>query len=335
MPAHPLTTAPQSALDQGRPRFGTYQGLVGQADWTQLKAPYQRSWWWRLFHHKQWQYAAIFTSEIALGMAVVHIGYASNGFLYLFDRRDKRMLVDRSQVMPVGSKIQVGLPGEGADTYFRASGLEMRLERPLGSTRFQLTATSHDGLEVEAELDMALAPPPMTAIAPIPKAVANCTQKHACIPVSGQLRFGDRHYNLADGIATLDHTNGLLARETSWRWASGHSAAIGFNLVDGFNDNIENVLWLGGELFSVGEARFAFDVAAPLKPWRITTVDGLLDLTFTPEGMRQKDENLIVALSRYVQPIGTFSGTLRTRPDGSSITLSDIPGVTEDHQARW
>ena len=42
---------------------------------------------------------------------------------------------------------------------------------------------------------------------------------------------------------------------------------------------------------------------------------------------------LIVAKSRYVQPIGTFSGTLRL--PGGEVAVADLVGVTEDHAARW
>lgn len=327
--------APLAAIERGEPRFGTYQGLVGRPDWRQLTGDYHRSAWWRFCHHKQWQYVALFTPRLVLGMAVVDVGYAANGFLYLFDRQAKKMLVDRSKILPPSEKARVGLPGEGARTSFQARGLHISLARPRGSSLFALQATTQDKLAVEAELDLSNAPVPLTAIAPIPHGVANCTQKHACIPVRGHLTFQGQRHDLSEGVATLDHTDGLLARETSWRWASGHSRDLGFNLVDGFNANCENVAWVGGELFQLGAAHFSFDPLDPLSPWRITTEDGLLELQFKPEGLRRKNEDLLVALSRYIQPIGCFEGRLRTRPDGPWLALSGIPGVTEDHQARW
>jgi len=58
-----------------------------------------------------------------------------------------------------------------------------------------------------------------------------------------------------------------------------------------------------------------------------------VDLTFHPEGERRQDKDLIVAASRYVQPIGVFRGTLRCCD--AEIAVDDLPGVTEDHRARW
>lgn len=331
---HPLPVAPSQAIVQGEPQFGLYQGTVGLPNWRSLTGAFQKSGWWRFAHHKQWHYAALMTPELMLGLAVVNVGYAANGFLYLFDRQAKRMLVNRSQVMPP-FLARVGLPAEGADTRFRAPGLNIALTRRPGSPLFQLEVQGGDGLQVAAELDMSEAPAPFTAIARIPEGVANCTQKFGCIPIRGEIRLGDRHFDLGGGNGTLDHTNGLLARDTRWRWASGHSRRFGFNLVEGFNDEIENVLWLDGDLVQVGRVRFAFDPQAPMAPWRITSPDGRVDLTFQPEGLRHKHEDLMVAMSRYIQPVGSFSGTLRATPEGPAFAIQDVTGVTEDHQARW
>jgi len=39
--------------------------------------------------------------------------------------------------------------------------------------------------------------------------------------------------------------------------------------------------------------------------------------------------DLKLILSRYLQPFGTFSG----RIDG--VAIEAVPGITEDHTARW
>ena len=64
-------------------------------------------------------------------------------------------------------------------------------------------------------------------------------------------------------------------------------------------------------------------------PWRIRSEDGRVDLTFTPEGYRAQTIDLKVISSRYLQPFGTFSGQI----DG--VAIEGLPGVTEDHAARW
>jgi hypothetical protein len=73
--------------------------------------------------------------------------------------------------------------------------------------------------------------------------------------------------------------------------------------------------------------RFEFDPQAPLSAWRIR--GDAVDLTFKPEGLRAKTTDLKVILSRYIQPFGTFEGTIL------GAAVSGVCGVTEDHSARW
>jgi hypothetical protein len=62
--------------------------------------------------------------------------------------------------------------------------------------------------------------------------------------------------------------------------------------------------------------------------------DGGLDFVFTPEGRRAQNIDLKVVASRYVQPFGTFRGHV-TAASGERIVIEALPGVTEEHAARW
>jgi len=155
-----------------------------------------------------------------------------------------------------------------------------------------------------------------------------------CLPARGSAAAAGTRFDLAGTFAGFDHTCGLLARETSWRWAAASSATIGFNLVQGFNGEVENGVWLDGRLLKVGAAEFRYDQRATMAPWRIRTVDGVVDLEFKPEGERREDKNMVIAASRYVQPIGTFRGTIKP-PGAKARAVADLLGVTEDHDAKW
>jgi hypothetical protein len=149
------------------------------------------------------------------------------------------------------------------------------------------------------------------------------------------VRIGARRIGLDGGVASVDYSNGLLARATDWRWACAHSLELGFNLQAGYFGANENALWLDGKIIPLAAARFGFDPGDVLAPWHVSTADGLLDLHFTPEGARREDKNLLVAASHYVQPIGTFSGTVRAGPGAPSVAIKQLVGVAEDHRSRW
>ncbi|TFV93745.1 DUF2804 family protein, partial [Oxalobacteraceae bacterium OM1] len=72
-----------------------------------------------------------------------------------------------------------------------------------------------------------------------------------------------------------------------------------------------------------------------LAPWHVQTDDDCLDLHFQPEGARREDKNLVIAASRYVQPIGSFSGWVRADRTAPMRRVERLAGVTEDHRARW
>jgi hypothetical protein len=279
---------------------------------------------WRLAHAKRWHYVSIAGPRAVAAVAVVDVGYAANAFVYVFDRATRTLIADRSFLGVPGLQGKVS-PGPRGSSRFSGGGalLEIEPRRVLARA---------PGLELEVELDPAPFPT-LCAIAKIEGGVANCTHKTVGLPARGHALCAGVRIDLDGHTGAVDHTNGLLARETTWRWASAARPDLGLNLVQGFNGAVENVVWHGGRVHPVGPVDIVYDAGSTLGAWRIRGHDGAVDLTFKPEGERRQDKNLIVAASRYVQPIGVFSGTLRL--PGGEIAVADLAGVTEDHQARW
>jgi hypothetical protein len=110
----------------------------------------------------------------------------------------------------------------------------------------------------------------------------------------------------------------------------GHS--FGLNLTADFNNSLENAVWVNGRRVVLGTALFRYESATPLKPWHLSTVEGVLDLWFVPEGLREDSINLGALESRFQQPFGRFEGTLRL--DGRTMRVTGS-GVTEQHWASW
>jgi hypothetical protein len=196
------------------------------------------------------------------------------------------------------------------------------------------------GIELSAELDAAAAPPAVTAVARVgdDDGLVNTTQKRALLAARGALRVGDFRRELRAALAGYDYTHGLLARRTIWRWAFGlgHATSgekVGFNLVQGFVGEPECAAWIDGEVFPLREGRFAFDAHHPLSHWRVATADGGVDLRFKPGGMHAERKNLGLVASRFVQPAGVYTGTLRV--GGRELVLGRVLGVTEDQDVLW
>lgn len=327
---------PIEVVVDGKPATGRYAGSLTEIDWSGLTGEFHRSALWRRFHHKRWHYVGIATEQCFIGVAIVDIGWTNAAFAYLFDRQSKTLLADFSQDgLPFLTARVSNQPTNGALSWFKHSGGTLRYEHVAGE-RYRLTVQTRTGLKIDARIDQTGAAPFLAAIGPVPQGgCAHSTVKSSALEVKGTATAGGQSFRLDDGVASFDYSNGLLARDTEWRWASAHSRAVGFNLQHGYFGNYENVLWLDGALIPLGQARFEFDAKQPLAPWHVSTDDGLLDLTFQPEGARQESKNLLVAASYYIQPIGTFNGTVKAAPDAPPRRVDQLVGVTEDHRSRW
>jgi hypothetical protein len=333
----PLQPAPARLVEGGAPLEGIWSGAPRDAGFAGLAGEYARGFLERHLVEKRWQALFLATPQAMISLAIVDAGYLSSGILSVFDRGARRMLIDSNPVLPPLFASVGDEPNEGMRALLSGPRIGARIERSGG----RILATARWG---NAALDLALdargAPPAMSAAARLGPGRFNFTQKLVGLAAEGEIRVGNARFLARGEPAGLDFTHGYLARDTSWRWAFASARQggrlIGFNLSEGFMDAGagENALWVDGAPCSVGPVRFEFDPSAPLAPWRIRGGDGSVDLTFQPEGYRSQSVNLKVVVSKYVQPFGVFSGYVTTT-SGDRLTLDSLPGVTEDHTARW
>jgi hypothetical protein len=139
-----------------------------------------------------------------------------------------------------------------------------------------------------------------------------------------------------DGVAVelrglVDDSAGYHARDTAWAWSAGvgedaAGRALAWNLVTGVHDaptDSERTLWIDGAAREVPAGRFADDLSAIAWPSGAR-------LEFAEEARRARTEDYKIFASDYVQPFGTFRGTM---PGGVEVARGW--GVMERHRARW
>jgi hypothetical protein len=329
--ASELPEAPARLVgDDGLPRFGLYAGSLADASFATLKdipGALQR----RLIE-KKWQYAFVATPEMMLAIAVIDCGYLASGICAVFDRGSRRLLVNENPVLPSICASVGEVPGDGLSARLMGPAIRARIQQVSGKISIQ-AAWAH--ADVDLTLDANRAPPPLTAIAEVgAPGRFDFTQKTVLIPAEGEVRAGNIRFPVQGQLAGLDFTHGFLARETRWRWAFATGRAgsrlLAFNFSEGFlGGEGENAVWIDGEPLAVGPVEFSFQPDAPQAPWRVRSENGGVDLTFQPEGHRAQKVDLKLISSRYVQPFGTFSGSLQ------GIAVEGLPGVAEDHAALW
>ncbi|QGZ38689.1 uncharacterized protein DUF2804 [Pseudoduganella flava] len=311
----------------GMPALGRHAGTLRGCDWHRLAPPYARGALWRRLHHKRWHYAALASDQMFCAVAIVDVGWMTTCFAYAFDRADGDMMANFSQDgLPGRFSATLAEDGAGTSTFGRAG-----VYIDLGPQGLSLRSP---WLEVDASFAAPTAPA-LVASGVVAGGGVHATQKTGGLALTGEVRTWRNEYSLDGGTASIDYSNGLLPRETAWRWASGHDLDVGFNVQAGYFGANENALWLDGAVHPLAPARFVYDAKDPLEPWRIFTEDDCLDLVFTPVAARREQRNLRIAASRYVQPLGTFTGWVRSAPDAPRRIVTQLAGVTEQHFARW
>jgi hypothetical protein len=296
----------------------------------------------RVAHEKRWIYAAVAAGDLFLGVAIIKLGYASSAFAFAFDRASGRMLADVSLLGPAFFASVNGAPREGASSRFSSSPLSQGVlswERAPGASAFSLAVRAGD-VVVNARLSAAGAPPPIGVIADLGSpGLVNATEKGALLAVTGDATIAGRRFKLDGGLGGYDYTHGYLPRHTAWKWAfllgrAESGERVGLNLVEGFVGEPECALWIDGALHPLAEGRFTFDPQRPMDPWQVRTADDSVDLRFEPGGIHQEHKNLGVITSRFIQPVGCFSGTIRI-PGRAPLILSRALGVVEDQDVLW
>ncbi|MBV6494576.1 MAG: hypothetical protein LDLANPLL_02609 [Turneriella sp.] len=308
----------------GSRHYGLYEGLI--ADTT------TRAWDFstrlttrRRLERKAWIYLGFFSRDFYMGIAIVDAGYIAQAFSYVYIPAEKFFVEDKT-MLPMGfaSNFDATL----ADSW-RLGRYEILPdnERIIVNFRgaYDLSAVfyrKHNGL---------------STIAPADKRPFHFTYKEMELPCEGEFLCGDRRQKFAGAFGVLDYSKGYPARKTHWNWLSmvgktetGKSLAV--NLVDNFNEGIENALWLDGHPQSLSSAHFHFLRPADKSVWRILTRDNVFETRFRPFGARGENLNLGLLRSNFVQPYGIFDGQIKIADVYEKFTGY---GVTEDHLAWW
>ena len=175
-------------------------------------------------------------------------------------------------------------------------------------------------------------------------------QKINLMHAEGYVQMGERGYTLGDSpkdMGLLDWGRGVWTYKNTWYWSSLNTVLedgrkFGFNLGYGFGDTsaaTENMLFVDGIADKLEQVLFDIPKSEEgeydyLSPWRITSPDDRIDLTFTPILNRAASLNVGLLASDQNQVFGKFSGTVLLA-NGEPISLSEAVGFAERVFNKW
>lgn len=302
---------------------------------------------WKNFRLKEWQHYGIITPTHYFGFVIFDAKFTAASFFYVYDRlagqRFEHVRQGRADVLRVAGQMYDDL------SLFQTDGYRLRFEnhldrgfhRILPDIREKRDCPAVKGeIIVHEDLD---AVEPLVQVSPVTPVRPFYTHK-AAVPASGVIRIGSEEILLEKSvcIALIDEQKTYYPYSSFWKWGTAavrtpEGKIMAFNLCRNMiaddEDFNENCFWRDGRIFFLKAARFEFgDV---VKPWKMKTTDGRLDLSFVPSGERAGKMNIAGLIrSDFHQPFGLYNGVFRDE-SGVDYPVCDFFGLAEYHETRY
>jgi hypothetical protein len=306
--------------------FGVYDDLITNVD----TSVYDKQGFVtkkRRTERKAWVFFGVFSPDLICGIAIVDAGMVATAFSYFYSLKDGVFEEDKTTV-PLGFANDFN---PNLNSEWKLGNYQIITEN--GKMKLQYTGKYKMFIEAENNANGASIVAPSNVGRPF-----NFTYKNTCVPVKVQINNGGvSTYATSGKYGSIDFTKGYPPRETIWNWLSfvgitETEKIIAVNLVDRFNGNMENILWVDGQKTILSNAIFSFQKPFDKTDWIIETTDGILNCHLTPHGARSENLNALIMKSQFIQPFGTLDGTVLI--DGKQERFTAY-GVVEDHHAIW
>ncbi|MCO5231469.1 MAG: DUF2804 domain-containing protein [Chitinophagales bacterium] len=317
----------QQLLRHGKPiEFGRYKNLIPQpltTFWDDDGLPMMKR---RRTQRKAWIFFGIYTKDLYTGIAIVDAGMVSTAFTYFYIPSENLFIEDKI-TLPLG--FSKGFDPAMTDDWklgkysIQTTNQTMTLNYS-GKFKLEISATLNDnGVSIVA---------PSEGNRPF-----NFTYKDLNIPIQCKINYQGKLYQTEGAYGAIDFTKGYPPRQTQWNWSSAiglteSGKSIAFNIVDKFNSNLENILWLDNQRIVLSDAKFTYGPDLKKDIWLIQTEDLILNMQMQPQGARYENLNAAVMKSIFTQPFGEYNGTVMVNGIKENFTAW---GVAEEHLAVW
>jgi hypothetical protein len=165
----------------------------------------------------------------------------------------------------------------------------------------------------------------------------------ALAAVRGDMVFGGQHVSLDPEKTTglFWDCKGLYPYRMRSQWCNGfgidgENRRIGFSIAENQTKetykNNENALWINGKLTPLPPVKITMPNGIE-SDWIIQDLEGMVDLTFSPQKSVKDAVNLIVLRIDYDAPLGFFNGMLVSSA-GERILVHNLWGIGEKFYIR-
>ncbi len=297
----------------------------------------------RYFAFNQFQFLGGLSEPLVFGCALADLKYVSTAFLYCYEPATRRF-VEYSLQRPLSFGMRCDQLPESGAAAFRAGHNRIEMYASTHPRQRRLLVELASGTRIDATFSEE--DPPIWPMCICTQAGATgwvYARKTAGHTVSGTVQWEGRSFDLA-AIGARGHHDwsaGYMRRHTFWNWGclAGRTTdgqVVGMNVSCGVNETsfTENCFWLDGRLHKLDTVRFEYDRHDLMRPWRIASFDGHLQLAFRPEGRHAENINAWIVASNFNQLVGRYDGWLETAAH-ERIAIDNMLGYAERHYAKW
>jgi hypothetical protein len=291
---------------------------------------------------KEWVGFTLVHPELYSSMIIQDANFLASAEIYAFDRSSGKLHQHAANArggslgMPdtlLGSHPVFDKPGYRIEYTFSGDGKRARVQADIAAT------DKAPAIVADLTLHGDRASLPLSVSSRIPG--GKLYTHKALFPAEGNYRVGDTAltFDPARDLAIVDEHKSFFPYRTNWLWGTmatmtgGSPVGANFAARPGVRgEEEESCVWTPAACEPLSDIRFA-QAADPTGNWQVSSADGRLDVTFTPEGRKDVKVQLGVFALDYFQMFGTYRGTLRSL-DGTEYPLDSVHGVCESFRAR-
>ncbi len=282
---------------------------------------------------KEWDYYEIINPDYGIVLLVYDIGYQGRAIVKWMDFRAGSFEEHGPTLWFTRGSMGLPASSETGDVVFEREGVRWVCRRKAGGVRlFQFSFPGFrggKGLSGEISLVQPRGDSMVNAI-PFRRGTQFVyAQKVNCMAPDGRVRIGNEVYPFSadnHSFGCLDWSRAVFPYRCTWRWCtvSGEVEGVpfGLNIDYGFGtESSKSMIFYNGTGHHLDEARYTFDRADPMKPWKLSDNQQRVELRLTPVCIERGGTNFLILRTSLLKAYGFFAGRVRL-DDGRWIEIS-------------
>lgn len=333
---------PQSTpIEKGKPLQGTWISAFDEVDLLSIQRPFSFPFpkWMRDYRIKEWESFFIKDDRFFLEAMLANMKYYRIAQVCVYDRETEKLLRFGKVVPFTGRKLPKNLYNSSIISrsygfFFRIHNWlyadTIKVDLDIKATRNRPSFTAH----LEYDLKRNKSTP---IVVNLPFSERRCMYAYKVLAsIRGDMVFGGRHISLDPDktLGMFGDFKGFFPYRMHSGWCTGigvdsENRTFGFSIAENqtkeTNKNNENALWVDGRLTLLPPVRITMPESVD-KEWVIQDVEGMVDLTFTPQVLKRTAVNLLITKTEYDTPMGYFNGML-INSEGKKVQVRNLWGI--------